>query len=352
MAGLKKAAISAGLETLYFSGTHRLARGILGGVGAILMFHHVRPARDDAFQPNRNLEITPDFLDEVLDGLVAAEVDVVSIDEAYRRLVRGDRSRRFVVLTFDDGYRDNLNFAWPVLARHQVPFVWYIASAFADGVGELWWLTLEEAIAANDRIAVVLDGVERTFACAGAEAKSETFDTIYWWLRARRDEAELRTVVRALAADCGIDMVAECRRECMSWSELASLADHPLVTIGAHTVDHVMLAKMSAADARAQMVNSVSAIERKLGVRPEHFAYPVGGHAEAGPREFDIAAEIGFKTAVTTRPGVLFAEHGRHLTALPRISINGEFQRLRYLDVLLSGAATALWNGFRRVDAA
>ena len=61
-----------------------------------------------------------------------------------------------------------------------------------------------------------------------------------------------------------------------------------------------------------------------------------------------IAAELGFKTAVTTRPGVLFPEHAEHLTALPRISLNGEYQQPRYAKVLMSGAATALWNGFRR----
>jgi hypothetical protein len=61
-----------------------------------------------------------------------------------------------------------------------------------------------------------------------------------------------------------------------------------------------------------------------------------------------VAAELGFKTGVTTRPGVLFPEHGDHLTALPRISLNGQFQRLRYLRVLLSGTATALWSGLRR----
>jgi peptidoglycan/xylan/chitin deacetylase (PgdA/CDA1 family) len=93
-------------------------------------------------------------------------------------------------------------------------------------------------------------------------------------------------------------------------------------------------------------------IEASLGVRPQHLAYPVGDPTAAGAREFRIAAELGFKTAVTTRPGVLFAGHGRHLTALPRISLNGNFQQLRYVDVLMSGAATAMWNGFRRVDAA
>jgi peptidoglycan/xylan/chitin deacetylase (PgdA/CDA1 family) len=87
-------------------------------------------------------------------------------------------------------------------------------------------------------------------------------------------------------------------------------------------------------------------------VRPDHLSYPVGDSTAAGPREFRTAAELGFKTAVTTRPGVLFGEHRAHLTALPRISLNGDYQQLRYVRVLLSGAATAVSNGFRRVDAA
>jgi peptidoglycan/xylan/chitin deacetylase (PgdA/CDA1 family) len=95
-----------------------------------------------------------------------------------------------------------------------------------------------------------------------------------------------------------------------------------------------------------------SVIEAAVGVRPQHLAYPVGDRSAAGEREFRIAAELGFKTAVTTQPGVIFPEHKDHLMALPRISVNGEFQQMRYLKVLMSGAATALWNGFRRVRAA
>ena len=65
-----------------------------------------------------------------------------------------------------------------------------------------------------------------------------------------------------------------------------------------------------------------------------------------------LSRAAGFKTAVTTRPGMVFPESGLHLTALPRVSLNGNYQDVRILPVLTSGAATAMWNGFRRVDAA
>ncbi len=125
------------------------------------------------------------------------------------------------------------------------------------------------------------------------------------------------------------------------------------MTIGAHTVNHMMLTKVASEDSvRAEMDMSRSVLEAALGTRPQHLAYPVGDPTSAGQREFRIASELGFKTAVTTRPGVLFKAHVDHLTALPRISVNGEYQKQRYAKVLMSGAGTALWNGFKRLNVA
>lgn len=349
---MRKRAIRAGLETLYFTGTHRLARSLFAGVGAILTFHRVLPAHDDAFQPHRGLEITPDFLDEVLTALSAADVDLVSMDEARRRLTGAPGQRRFVAITFDDGYRDTLEHAWPVLRRHAVPVTLYIASAFAEGTGVLWWEATAAAIARNDAVTVDMGGTLRRLDCSTPAAKDEAHDAIYRWLRTMAHEAELKEAVAAFARRNGVDTAAQCRELCMGWNELAGLAADPLVTIGSHTVSHPFLAKCDADTVRAEMVGARDMIEARLGIRPEHFAYPVGAPDAAGPREFAIAVEVGYRTAVTTRAGVLFADHGEHLTALPRLSVNGEFQRLRFLDVLLSGTATALLNGFRRVDAA
>ena len=349
---MKKAVLRTALETLYFTGAHRMLQPLLGGVGAILTLHHVRPPRADAFQPNRLLEVSPQFLDDVLTGLRRTNVDIVTLDEMHRRMTECDFRRRFVCLTFDDGYRDNLHHALPILRKHGAPFTLYLPTSFPDRAGELWWLTLEAVIAKQSRIALTMDGEDRRYECGSTEAKYELYEHIYWWLRSLENEEDLRRVVRDLASRYAVDDAAFCNELCMRWDELATLATDPLVTIGAHTVNHVMLAKVSEELARTEMDMSRTAIESALGFRPTHFSYPVGDRTSASVREFRIANELGFKTAVTTRPGVLFGTHRDCLMSLPRISLNGEHQQLRYVRVLLSGAATAMWNGFRRVDAA
>ncbi|HVZ15069.1 MAG TPA: polysaccharide deacetylase family protein, partial [Bauldia sp.] len=171
MANRRQSIIRAGLETLYYSGMHHVARPFLSGVGAILTFHRVRPALADPFQPNRILEITPEFLDEVLTRLEQSGTEVISLDEVHRRLIEGRTTRRFVALTFDDGYRDNREYALPILARHNMPFTLFLPSDFAEGRGELWWVALERAIAENDRVEVVISDIPQTFDCATSEAK-------------------------------------------------------------------------------------------------------------------------------------------------------------------------------------
>jgi peptidoglycan/xylan/chitin deacetylase (PgdA/CDA1 family) len=338
------------LNALYFSGAYWMLRPVLGGAGAILMLHHVRPSRRDRFQPNRLLEVTPKFFERVIKRLRRSKVDLISLDEMHRRLVTGEFPRRFVCITFDEGYRDNYEFAYPILKKYQVPFAIYVATSFADRLGELWWLALEAVVAQNELIGIRIEGTDRWFEARNVPEKRAVYDHIYAWLRQLPTEDELRRVMRELTARHRVDMPAFCADLCMDWQELAALAADPLVTIGAHTVNHPILTKVDDKTVRAELENSRAVIEAALGVRPRHLAYPVGDKSAAGPREFQIAADLGFNTAVTTRPGVIFPQHAKHLMALPRISLNGNFQRARYAKVLISGAATALDNRFRPIN--
>jgi len=349
---MKSAIIRTGFDTIYFSGAHLLLRPFLAGVGAIVMLHHVRPPRRDKFQPNRSLEVSPGFLSETLVWLRREGIEIVSLDEMHRRLTECDFRRRFVCMTLDDGYRDNKIWAYPIFKTHEAPFAIYIPTSFPERRGKLWWLALEAAIAKFDSIVVAMDGTERRFDCATVAQKLETFNTVYWWLRGRATEAEIHACIDDLAALSAVDMARVSDELCMDWDEIRELANDPLVTIGVHTVNHVMLGKATEEVARSELKISRDIVETKLGIPARHFAYPYGGADLVGSRDFRVAAELGYKTAVTTRPGVLFPEHDRHLTALPRLSLNGEYQRARYMKVLMSGAGTGLFNGFRRVNAA
>jgi peptidoglycan/xylan/chitin deacetylase (PgdA/CDA1 family) len=349
---VKSTIIRTGLEALYFSGAHLVMRPFCAGVGSILMLHHVRPPRTDAFQPNRLLEVAPEFLSQTVEWLRAQEIDIISLDEMYRRLIERDFNRRFVCITLDDGYRDNKVWAYPILKRHGAPFAIYIPTSFPERAGKLWWLALELAIARRDEITVRFAGEAHRLACATLRQKNEAYQRIYWMLRDAADEADIHATVDDLAERCGIDMQRLDDELCMNWDEIRELAADPQVTIGAHTVNHVMLAKADDEIAHAELRLGREALEAELDLPVRHLAYPYGGRDLVRAREFRMATELGYCTAVTTRPGVIYPEHAEQLMALPRISLNGQYQHKRHLKVLVSGAATALANGFRRVDAA
>jgi peptidoglycan/xylan/chitin deacetylase (PgdA/CDA1 family) len=165
-------------------------------------------------------------------------------------------------------------------------------------------------------------------------------------------EHDLQREIATLCARQGVDEAAICRDLCMSWDELKAFAAEPLIGFGAHSITHCNLAQQTEENASREMSVSRARIEDALQRPILHLAYPYGDKIAAGVREFALAQTAGFKTAVTTRPGMIFPESARHLTALSRVSLNGNYQDTRILPVLTSGAATAMWNGFRRIDAA
>jgi peptidoglycan/xylan/chitin deacetylase (PgdA/CDA1 family) len=338
----------AAFEALALPGVAPALWRFSGARGVIFTLHRVLPEPSAAFAPNGILQVTPDFLEAVIVRARDAGFDIVDLDEAVRRLGAPEH-KPFVVLTFDDGYRDNLVHALPVLRKHRAPFTLYIPTALIDGTGIVWWQALEDIIAANEVVVVDLPEGPHYGDAATLEQKRATFAYVYDRYR-KMPEPEREASVKALADRYGLDLARHCRDLIMDWTELKTFADDPLCTIGAHTVHHFELSKLPPDQMRAEIEQSAKVLAAQFGKTPRHLSYPIGGVAAAGPREFEAAKELGFATAVTTRPGGLYAEHAGHLEALPRISLNGLFQQKRFIDVFLTAEVFTLMRRGRRLD--
>ncbi|MCA1362172.1 polysaccharide deacetylase family protein [Bradyrhizobium sp. IC3069] len=324
------------LELAWFTGQAMLRSR---GAGAILRFRYVRPRRR-GFQPLREHEITPQFLDRAIRALKRWNYDFLGMDEVCRRAVMLPEKRRFVALTFDGAGKDLITFAYPVLARHAVPFTIYVPTAFPDGVGEAWWLGLEQVIARESRIDLMMGDKEQRFTVADKAGKQALFSHLESWLRSL-PPADLSAAIADLCTRYRIDLAALSREASMNWEDLARLAADPLVTIGSATVNYPMLANMKDAAALREMTMGKAVAESAFNREIRHFAYPFGDRASFRRSHVVMAEQAGFASAASTIPGIVEAEGRTNLRALPRISWDGRVRSLRMLRVLVSGAAFA-----------
>jgi peptidoglycan/xylan/chitin deacetylase (PgdA/CDA1 family) len=334
--GFKHTLFTAAFAAVSGVGADRWLRVLAQGSGVILMFHRVRPHHSRQFAPNRSLEITPAFLDVALTELEREGFELIAIDAVADRLRLSVGVRPFAVLTFDDGYRDNIEYALPVLRRHNAPWTLFVTTDFLDGRGRLWWLELEESITRLNNVALQLNGELVNLSSRTPAEKQIAFDVLYKKLRSGPAD-RLQPTIAALTAEAGIDTRRLVSNFCLGWEEVQTLAREADVSIGAHSVSHPILAKCDLVTAKQEITESKALLEQRLGKPVGHLAYPFGDSSAVSARELCLAQQAGYVTAVTSRPGHVFNDHANHLHALPRISVNGLFQNVTALRSLLSG---------------
>lgn len=349
--------MKSALGTMHSLGMHNMLRPLSEGLGMILTLHRVRPVDElgvelvdhPLFDPNGLLEVTPDFLDATLELLKVQGLKLISLDEAMEAIHSPTvQQGRFAVLTFDDGYIDNADHALPVLEAHDAPATIYMPSDYPQGRGELWWVALEEMIRQADSITRPDEPQYGPQSVRTTAEKNDFYLDFYWALR-EMSQDDQRANIRTVAVEQNYSIDALCRRLILSTPELKAINEHPLITIGAHTVTHRAMARLSAEEAMLEMVEGANWLEQTLGARPKHFSFPYGDAGSAGPRDYKLAQNAGFETAVTTRKGMLYPDHKDHMFALPRVSLNGEFQHSRYIELFASGAPFLLANRFKKV---
>jgi peptidoglycan/xylan/chitin deacetylase (PgdA/CDA1 family) len=301
----------------------------------ILMVHGVM----DESTPHRwrplRPQLSPARLDECL-GILERHYTFVTLGEAVDMLAGRRRARPYsIVLTFDDGYRNQLTHALPVLQRHGVPATIFVSTGHVRSRQPFWFDRLDYALqqAPVDGREVVAGGETMRLSAADRGELAESYARLRRAAKdAERDDREMCRELDALAAA----LEAQSGRALASivdddpWTAVLSIdevrrAGGGLVTFDSHGVDHLRLHRLDRGAVLAQLRDSRRDLEAWTGRPCRHLCYPDGASsAEAAA----IARDCGYVAAVTTRRGLN--------------RVGADPMQLRRMDLPAQGDATAL----------
>lgn len=297
---LRAAAIRAVATATYRTGAIRpLVAAASRAAGAasfsVLTFHRVNDD-GDPFLPALPTRVFEGWVSHI-----ARHYCVLTVEDLAERAARGRVPVNALALTFDDGYRDNLTHAAPILVRHGLTATVFVTTGFI-GTGEIpWFDRLAMAIRSTAKNAVVLPG-GGTAPLASVGDRLRAVEAVLGRLKRLPDE-ERRARLEDVIDHLGAPGAGERKSAMLSWDDVHALRGLGL-SVGAHTVSHPILARMSAAKAWEEIHGSKTAIERALGAPVRGFAYPNGGPDDYTPETAALVREAGFACAVTTRRGL------------------------------------------------
>lgn len=319
--------------TTQLSGINRLVGQRYGGIGTIFTLHSVVEDPENYLFDGNHISVA--FLETFVCWARRKGLEFLSLDDVLERLNSGmHRSRpRFVALTFDDGYADNLLNALPVLERYEVPFTVYVTTQMITREVYFWWRGLQKIFIEHDEVDIEPTG--RRFNCQLLGQKVAAYRETKGWIR--RDVMARAPLLKTTFAKYGISLTDLLDNDALSEEQVRQLAAHPLATIGGHTTSHPELAKVPEEDARREITENRAYLQNVTGAAVDHFAYPFGGRAACDAREERLVSEIGFRSATTTRTGNIFPEHRSRPFALPRIYFSGNREYLSFMAMQMGG---------------
>ena len=244
----------------------------------------------------------------------------VTVEEAARRLASGHLDGDLLVLTFDDGYRDNHRCAWPVLQEQGMTGTIYLTTGFLDG-HPLWFDTARRSFEALARQGPLPDSVQQALHAALDEIPPPGQEVN----RLKYASAEDRLRVTELVDEAATDLPRREVAQPMSWDEARELRDGG-VELGAHTVRHPILSRLSREEQHREIVGSRDRLAEELGASPATFAMPNGSRRDFDDHTLQVLRDLDFLAACTTVRGSNTV--GCELHTLRRVGIGSDTSRV------------------------
>lgn len=296
----------------------------------MLLYHRVtsnaayrgRAWRDKAaFLPNLGLFVDSEEFARQME-LLRDEFEILHPLDVVRRPQQLFRNlgRRKVLVSFDDGYRDNFECALPILERFNVPAIFFITTGFIDHIAYPWWFELERWIGSASHLDPDGQILLEPLPVETVAQKYEAWDRLYPVLRSAP-----QTLIQGFLQTRGfLEQQRELSRSLFpSWRALRESSSNPLVTFGAHSVSHSAFAHESAHFVAEECRASHEALARKAGVSAKVFAYPFGDSSVIDEQAIEVLQEVGlYSLAFTTEERPIGRQDVRRRFQIPRVHVD------------------------------
>jgi peptidoglycan/xylan/chitin deacetylase (PgdA/CDA1 family) len=262
---------------------------------------------------------------------------VISLDELAECIIKNrylpDKS---IIITFDDGYKDNYLKAFPILKKYGAPATIFLTTDYIDSGKLLWWDMIGYVVYNTRANCLEVDGFH--YSLMSPNERQITKDLLMW--RATKlSEAERTHLIDKLISMSGVKIPPYIGKELMlSWQDVKEMRGSN-ISFGAHTVTHPIMSKISSQQARNQIAQSKKTIEEKLNLPVTEFAYPNGQSGDFNTDTIRLLKESGLRCAVTTIPKLISPKTDQY--ELGRI---GPGKNLHELRLLIFGPYADLYS--------
>ena len=265
------------------------------GKGAILMYHRVLPEELLKEDLNIGMAVTVSEFEKQIKNL-KSKYKIVSIDE-FNKNIKEKKNEFMVAITFDDGYKDNLIYALPILEKYQIPATIYITTRFLDNDTWMWWYELKNEILNKSELNFEFKKLKYNFILRKYTEKNIAFEKIrklFLTLKANEQIILLEIITGKKERKSYSEI-------CLSKEDLVILDKNPLITIGSHSHSHLNLSILGREDLLYEINKATEKLENLLNHKIKHFSYPYGQKNQTSNRESNLIADLNFNTAVTTQ---------------------------------------------------
>jgi peptidoglycan/xylan/chitin deacetylase (PgdA/CDA1 family) len=226
---------------------------------------------------------------------------IISIGDAVKQVKNCSVKKESIVLTFDDGFRDNFKYLYPVLKKHNIPATFYVNPSVINTDKNLWFQAVINYFFAVPTDRIFIEHNQKEYQLLNASQRYQAAFDFMQYLQSKEKPQDFLKIIYSIAGDLCKPKQQDFH---MSWDELQILANDPLITIGAHSFNHYPLGYCDEQLAEYEIAQSISVLEERLSIKIEHFSFPRGHKEDMTDHHSRYLASLGMLSAVSTIRGV------------------------------------------------